>query len=118
MMVLYSAGSIGLPVLKGSAFNTTIVASNDIFSSDLEPTNSPTAFRIYVAFNAAGVLTVRRTSGTTTVSEQLNGGGNLAANAAYVFDIVVEIGDSINLQYSVGGTCIALKVLEVPGAVS
>ncbi len=122
-MVLYSAGSIGLPVLKGSAFNAPIsigdgtVATN-IFSSDLEPTNSPTTFRIYACFNSGGVLTVMRTVGVDTVSEDLNGGGALAADATYTFDIIVEIGDSINLQYSAGGTCRSLKVLEVPGAVS
>jgi len=123
-MVLYSAGSIGLPLLKGSAFNASVPtgdgtdAANNIFASDLEPTNSPTAFRIYVCFVSAGLLRVMRTSGITTVPEQLNGGTNLAAGAAYVFDIVVEIGDSINLQYSAGGTCRSLKVLEIAGAVS
>jgi len=117
-MVLYSTGGFGMPILKGSVLNTAILADTDIFDDDLTPTGSPTAFRIYAAFDTAGVLTVMRTSDGTTVSEQLNAGGALSANAAYIFDIIVEYGESINIRYSVGATCIALKVVEVPGAVS
>lgn len=118
MMVLFSAGAPGLATVKGSVFNTAVVANTNIFSSDITATHSPTNFRIYACFDDAGVLTVMRTVGVHTVQEELNGGGALAVDAAYTFDIVVEIGDSINIQYSVGATCIALKVLEVPGAVS
>jgi len=103
-----------VPVLKGSIFNTSISANTNIFSSDLTPSYSPTLFRIYVCFNAAGVLTVRRTRGGTTVSEILNAGNNLNANCAYMFDVIVESGDSINLQYSVAATAICIRVVEVP----
>jgi hypothetical protein len=102
------------PVLKGSVFNTPVSANTNIFASDLTPTNSPTAFRIYACFSAAGVLSVVRTKAGTTVREQMNAGNALNANAAYVFDIVVESGESINLQYSVAATALVLKVVEVP----
>lgn len=118
-MVLYSAGAPGLATVKGSVFNTAVGASSDIFSSDLEPTYTPTTFRIYACFDTGGgTLIVRRTVGINTVSEELNGGGALAVDAAYTFDIIVEIGDSINIWYSIGATCKSLKVVEVPGAVS
>jgi len=106
------------PILKGSVFNTSVSANTNIFTTDLTPTNSPTTFRIYCCFNASGVLSVKRTSGATTVAEQLNGGAALNANAAYMFDILVESGESINLQYSVAATALCLKVVEVPGVVS
>jgi hypothetical protein len=106
------------PILKGSIFNTAISANTNIFSSDLSPTNSPTTFRIYACFNASGVLTVKRTKASTTVSEQLNGGTALNANASYIFDIIVETGETINLQYSVAATAVVLKVVEVPGVIS
>jgi len=48
-----------------------------------------------------------------TVSEQLNSGTALAANSAYMFDIIVEAGDTINIQYSVNATCICLKIVEI-----
>ncbi len=117
-MVLYSAGAPGPATVKGSVFDTAVVADINIFSSDIEPIYTPTTFRIYACFDDAGVLTVMRTVGVDTFSEELNGGGALAANSAYTFDIVVEIGDSINIWYSVGATCKSLKVVEVPGSVS
>jgi hypothetical protein len=43
----------------------------------------------------------------------LNAGSNLAAGCAYLFDIAVESGDSINLQYSATGTVLVCKVMEV-----
>jgi len=104
-------------VLKASLLNTSISANTNILPSPISPTNSPATFRIYVAFNALGVLSVVRTKGTTTVTEQLNGGNALNANASYVFDIIVESGESINLQYSVNATLLVLKVIEVVGVI-
>jgi hypothetical protein len=101
------------PASKGSVFNTSITADTDIFSSDLSPTNTPCVFRIYACFSASGVLTVRRTRGAATVSEQLNGGSSLNANAAYMFDILVDGGETINLRYSADATCLKLSVAEV-----
>ena len=103
-----------LVIQKASIFNTSIAANTNIFSSNLTPSHSPTLLRIYVCFNASGVLTVRRTRGGTTVSEILNAGNNLNANCAYMFDVIVESGDSINLQYSVAATAICIRVVEVP----
>jgi len=102
------------PVVKASIFNTSVSANTNIFSSDLTPTNSPTVFRIYATFGAAGTLTVKRTKSATTISETLNGGNALSANAAYIFDIIVESGETINLQYSVAATALVLKVIELP----
>jgi len=103
-----------LVIQKASIFNTSIAANTNIFSSDLTPSYSPTLFRIYACFSASGVLTVRRTRGGTTVSEILNAGSSLNANCAYMFDVIVESGDSINLQYSVAATAICIRVVEVP----
>lgn len=105
------------PISKAAVFNESVTANTDIFDSDLSPTHTPTAFRIYACFDASGVLTVRRTKGGVTVSEQLNSGNALNANAAYAFDIIVESGETINLQYSVDATALVLKVLEVWGVV-
>ena len=123
-MVLFSAGAPGSATVKGSVFNTAVEANTDIFSSDITATYTPTTFRIYACFSpvlpavVVGQLIIRRTVGVNTLSEQLNGGGALAVNAAYTFDIVVEIGDSINIWHSIAAHCNSLKVVEVPGAVS
>ena len=107
-----------LPITKAIVFNTAVGAATDIFTNALSPLSSPTTFRIYACFDTAGILTVRRTRGGATVSEQLNNGVNLAANAAYMFDILVENGETINLQHSAGAQILYLKVEEVGGAIS
>ena len=105
-------------VLKGSIFNTAVMGNTNIFASNLSPTNSPTTFRIYACFDTDGVLTVRRTRVATTVSEQLNAGTALNASAAYMFDVTLESGETINLQYSVDATALKLAVYEVQGVIS
>jgi hypothetical protein len=115
---LLSVKSFITPILKGSLFNTAISANTNMFASSLTPTYSPSLFRIYVCFNAAGVLSLMRTKDTTTVAEQFNAGNDLTANAAYLFDVLVEGGESINLQYSVAATALCVKVYEVGAEVS
>ena len=105
------------PIEKGQIFNTAVGAAADFFAAALLPTNTPTTFRIYVALNAAGLLYVRRTEGGVTVDEYLNSGNALNANAAYMFDILVRIGQTINLRHSVGGTILCCIVEEVPGVI-
>ena len=100
---------------KGCVFNQPVSADTDIFDSDLEPTNPPCIFRVYACFDASGVLSVRRTKDGVTVSEQLNAGSALVANAAYLFDIIVDEGETINLRYSVNATCLKLSVVEISG---
>ena len=108
-----------IPETKGLVFNEAVGANADIFAAALAPTHSPTTFRIYACFDTAGVLIVRRTRGTppVTVSEQLNSGVDLNANAAYMFDIIVQEGDSLNLWHSIGATILYLKVVEIAGAI-
>jgi hypothetical protein len=115
-MVLYSVGAPDYKfILKGSLFNTSVAANTNVFTTDLSPTYTPTTFRIYACFDTGGILTVRRKKGAVTVSEQLNSGANLAANAAYMFDILLESGESVNLQYSADATALCIKVCEVFG---
>lgn len=105
------------PVSKASVFNTAVAAATDILDTDLTCTRSPAHFRIYVAFDTAGVFSVQRTVGVVTVAEQMNAIGAavqaLVANAAYMFDILVETGDTINFQHSVGGQLLKMIVVEV-----
>lgn len=105
------------PIIKGSVFNDSVTADTDIFDPALSPTNTPTTFRIYACFDTAGILTVRRTKDAATVSEQLNSGANLTANAPYMEDIIVETGETINLRYSLAATALCLKIIEVPGVI-
>lgn len=99
--------------LKDSKFNEAVSADTDIFSTVLSPTYPTTVFRVYACFDAAGVLSVRRTYGGTTVSEKLNAGADLSADCAYAFDVSVLEDQTINLRYSAAATALVLNVSEV-----
>lgn len=107
------------PIQQGLIFNTGLpAAGNNLFASDLLPSSPPAIFRVYVSVAVAGVLSVKRTRSAATVTEQLNSGNVLGVNCAYVFDILVASGDSINLAYSVtGGNILCLQVQEISGNV-
>jgi len=100
-------------VARAIKFNESITANTNIFSSFVTFDYTGIA-RIYACFDTAGVLTVVRKRNNTTVTEQLNSGSNLVANAAYIFDIVVDDGEAINLRYSVNATVVKLGIYEVP----
>ena len=106
------------PIAKGSVFNTSYgTASTNIFASDLTPTNTPSIFRIYIVvtgFTTAPILSVKRSNdgGVTYVTENLNGGNALSNDVAYIFDIIMDSGEQINLQLDQTGTISKLSVAE------
>jgi hypothetical protein len=75
-------------------------------------------FRIYITLSVGGVLSVERSVGGTTVAEQLNSGNALTANCAYIFDIVVDSGETINFQTSVAATILKFSVREIDASSS
>ena len=103
------------PVQKTSLINQSVSANTDILSSDLSPSNTPCIFRIYVVptgFTTTPVLSVIRKVGATTITEKLNNGSALNNDCAYMFDIVVDSGETINLQCDQAGTLAKLSVSE------
>jgi len=114
-----SAKQLGL--YKDSKFNESVTANTDIFSTALSSSYASSTyisnFRIYAVFNASGVLSVRRTQNGTTIEEKLNSGNTLSADCTYVFDIVVEEGQTINLRYSNNATALILTVAEIGGGI-
>ncbi len=107
-----------IPIAKAAIFNTVLPAAEaDWLGSRVEPTNSPSYLRIYACVSVTGVLRVARTIGGVTVTENLNSGNNLTADAAYLFTVPWRTGDSINIRYSVTtGTIERLLIDEIGGA--
>jgi len=115
------AGGTGFTLIqKGRIFNSARGVNTDFFSAALNPTNSPTTFRIYIATDVAGILSVRRTNTATavTVTENLNAGANLNADAAYMFDILVTSSETINLRYNIATTIIYCLIVELRGGLA
>lgn len=95
-----------------SIFNTAVTAATNIFKSNLTSSFYPSVLRIYASFSASGILSVIRTVNGVSVTEQLNNGAALAANSAYGFEISIDYGETINLQYSVSATALKVAVYE------
>jgi len=104
-------------VAKARIFNTALPAANvDLIGTDIVPTTSPSYLRIYATISVSGILNVMRAVGGVTITEQLNNGVALTANAAYMFAIPWRTGDSINVQYTVtAGTTLILDIVEAQG---
>ena len=107
-----------IPIAKAAIFNTALPAAEaNWLGSDIEPTNSPSYLRIYACVSATGILRVARTVSAVTVTEDLNSGTALVADAAYMFTVPWRTGDSINIRYSVTtGTIKRLLIDEIGGA--
>lgn len=101
------------PISKGNIFNTVVLAATDFYGAALAPSYAPCGWRIYVCLSVAGILSVRRTFGGVTVAENLNAGTALTANAAYIFDISVDVDETINFRTSVGATILKMSVWEI-----
>lgn len=102
---------------KARVFNTVLPAAEaDILGTDITPTDSPSYIRIYFVCATAGILRVARTVGGTTITENLNAGNALTANAAYMFTVPWRSGDGIDFRYSAtGANVLTLDVIEVSG---
>ncbi len=107
-----------IPLAKADLFNTDLPdAEANWLGSDIEPTNSPSYLRIYACVSVTGILRVARTQDATTVTEDLDSGADLVADAAYMFTVPWRTGDSINVRYSVTtGTIKRLLIDEIGGA--
>ena len=113
-------GEVGLKcALRVSKFNTDQPgAGSNILSTEIDPRNAFSFFHIYVCMSNAGVLTLKKTASSTTVSEDLFGGVSLTAGSSYLFTIAAASGETINLAYSAtGGKVRDLKIAEVRGVV-
>jgi hypothetical protein len=75
-------------------------------------TRGPCIFRIYVALSVSAVFSVQRQTSGAFVTENMNQGSALAANAGYMFDVLVDVGEKIDFQSTVTGTVLKLSVVE------
>lgn len=107
-----------IPIAKAAIFNTALPAAEaNWLGADISPTNSPSYLRIYACVSVTGILRVARTVGAVTVTEDLNSGTALVADAAYMFTVPWRSGDGINIRYSVTtGTIKRLLIDEICAA--
>lgn len=118
MTIVYDISNIISPKEKASIFNTSLpAAESNWLSTSISATNTPSYIRVYVSVDTAGILRIARTVSGTTITENLNAGNNLTADASYLFTVEWRAGDSINIRYSVtSGNIKILRIDEIGGA--
>ena len=111
-------GSHGFVALeKANEHNIAVLAATDILATVMTPTSPPCLFRVAVAVDTAGIFSAMITKGGNTQEVQFNAGTNLTLNALYFFDMLVHLGDTVNLRHSVGAQLLVLRVQEIDAAV-
>lgn len=105
------------PIDKGVIHNTAYVTPNNFFGTALVPYVVPTLFRCQGAFSANGILRVTITRAANTQVLNYNHSVELTASDLFIFDTLVQDGDTINYRYSANCTIMTFKVLEIPAAI-
>jgi hypothetical protein len=109
-----------IPIEKANLHNVALPAANtNLFATDITPTNTPTTLMIEVAVSIAGNFRAVMTKGGNPqiVTFNVVTGPALIAGGVYIFNLLVDSGDSVNFTYSVtGGTIQLLRVQEIDSA--
>jgi len=116
IITILNAPNIQRPIAKFNTINFSATANTNIVNAkteqQIQATNPPCLFRIYVVLQTSGVFSVMRTAGNATQTESLNAGSPLNANVAYMFDILVDQNEFIDFQTNATGIISKLAVYE------
>lgn len=119
-----------IPLQKAHVHNEAASADTDILASNITPSSFidnagntvqvPCLFRIQVQTDTAAVFSAMVTNaegGAGEMTLKFNAGADLAAGALYIFDMLVEEGDSVNFQFDDDVNVDKLIVQEIAWAV-
>lgn len=95
-------------------FNKAVGANADILTSDIT-IGLNAILRVTVSLSGVSTFILKLTRDTTEKTLTFNSGGNLVANALYMFDFEVRNGDKVNFQ---PGSAVTVQVLNVSEIIS
>lgn len=87
------------------AVDTSVATATDFFATAL-PASRACVMRISICVETATRIDARIFDGAGTAAQQLNGGGNLDAEALRVFYVPLRPGDTLNLRHSDAGAVV------------
>lgn len=102
-----------IPLEKANVHNGNKNANNNFLAANISPSDYPVLFRVQVMLPAAGKFTAKIKKTTTTLTCHFNGGADLTASALYIFDVLMQSGDSINFQSDQNQNGHLLRVQEI-----
>jgi hypothetical protein len=90
----------------------------NILDTDIKASYPPSLWRIMIAIGNEGQLTAKvtnsgGTSGHEVQTVTLNEGTNLTSGSAYMFDIINQSGDEMNLQYNTSAPIHVARIQEI-----
>lgn len=85
---------------------------DSLLTSDITPKNPPSLLRVMVSFATACKFKMQLTQNSTTKDLTFNNDTNLAANALYMFDILVTSDDTINFEQDQDNQTINILVVQ------
>jgi len=103
------------PRLLINLFNEDLPTTNADLCVGVSVTGSGQAEYLNISFSspASAALSLKRTVGTTTVTQKLNGGAAVVAGALYQATILVAPGETINFGYAATTNKYNLIIAEV-----
>lgn len=107
-----------IPRAKADVEGVSPGATTDILASDITPSTTPSLFRIMVQVNAVCKFRAIVTVDETAYTLNFIANSDLAADAVYMFDMLVHSGDSINFQIDSAETVDILRVQEIPCSIA
>ena len=103
----------GEGILKGAIFDTSKNAGADWFSSDIQPTNTPCMHRMFIVMTSTTKVKVILKEGAKTKTGYLNDGAQLDGGELYIFDIMLNMGQSYNIQHDTTNQNVTVTIVEV-----
>lgn len=91
-------------------------ADTDMLSKDIVPSYVPCMFRVMVMLETSGIFSAILKAAGSIKTLKLNSATALTANCAYIFDIIVHEGDTVNFQTDTSSV-VTLRVQEIAGAI-
>ena len=95
--------------------NSAVVANTDFLAADITPGGTPSMLRVMVSISSAEEFRAVITREASAQTVAFNSGVNLVADALYMFEMIVDNGDTINFQVDGNTTIIVFRVHEIVG---
>lgn len=102
-----------IPIDKANEHNKSCTANTDFLASALVPSFKPSLFRIMVCAQSAAKFKARITKSENTQTVIFNSDSDLVANAVYIFDLLIDTGDTVNFQFDTTLTMSVFRVQEI-----
>ena len=95
--------------------NSAIVANVDFLAADITPGGTPSMLRVMISLAGAQEFRAVITREAVAQTVAFNSGNALVADALYMFEMIVDLGDTVNFQVDGNTTIRVFRIHEIVG---